>query len=117
MTSTLIDKHFLSRHPSRTNSNRQIAEKQAQVKRYSFAKRVLSLQLERHNDLTPDGLAAILVDDTLFAETKEIIKWEDTAQLSKDERRSWPWRWDRQADIYESRRAIVMRASSLEDWE
>lgn len=70
MKSTLIDRYFLYRHLARRRDENQTAEHDAQIDSTTpSAKRSLKLRLERYSDTRPDGLAAILVDDTPFAGT------------------------------------------------
>lgn len=77
MTSTLIDRYLFYRHPARRRDANQMAEHDAQIDSAApSTKRSFNMRLERHCDARPDGLAAILVYDTLFAGTVRFRKDE-----------------------------------------
>lgn len=67
MTSTLIVPYFLYRHPARLRTIVEIADHDALIEADTpSVKRTFSLKLERHIEYKPSGLAAILVNGTLF---------------------------------------------------
>lgn len=77
MNSTLIERYLLYRHPVRIRTNDEIADHDALIEVATpSVKRNFRLNLERKVYSKPDGLAAILVDDTLFAGTRKFRRGE-----------------------------------------
>lgn len=74
---TLVEKYFLYCHPSRNRSRVLVAEHETQIEgAASSLKRTLRLSLGRHSSSRPDGLAAVLLEDTLFAGTSSFRRDE-----------------------------------------
>lgn len=72
MTSALIDRYFLYQNPSRCRRVDIAAKHDAQISSAAPSpKRALKLKIERHSESRPDGLAAILIYDTMFAGTDD----------------------------------------------
>lgn len=81
MTSNQVDNFFLYRHPGRKHSQWLVAEHEAQIAAAAPSlKKALRLSLKRHSSSAPYILAAVLVDDTLFAGTSAFRRDEQAMQ-------------------------------------
>lgn len=70
MTSTLVDKYFFYLLPATKRSSDLVLEHEARVAAATpSVKQSLWLSLERYSSSAPDGLATILIENTLFAGT------------------------------------------------